>query len=156
MRMCLNTGEELHKVCNADCVHHSSRSRTGCIHHVYARPLTFVDIAHFDGVSAVEARRKMSRAEIKIIAWGKVLEGMHKLKPQPFESYMHTVARQAPDIAERIVSDFGVYVIAPMMYVKPDLWRPIIAAYAQDLQQAGMVPPVNSATWLDLEMCGLL
>jgi hypothetical protein len=148
MKYCLNTGDELLKKCtHENCVHYDLRSNTGCLQHIYHRPLTALDIAHMESKTYLDAQRMQRSAEHKIAAWGKVLDKLDGMPPQPFIPFLDIVFEREELLAVNIFRNPFLCIVRPMRFIKAELWIPVLRMFHPLLADSGIATLQNKATW---------
>ena len=142
--------------CVENCVHRSDLVETGCIQHIYNRPVSVVDLSHIYKLSAVEIRRAMTRAEQKIITWGKVVDKSFSGRVCKFSEYVEFIGAHDASLARQICHNLESYMAPPMKYIPSDMWRSVVALHREDMMNVGLSTDVNNKTWTTLESYGLL
>lgn len=150
-QFCVNDGEPLTKPCQeTGCLHYYAKSQIHCVQHLYNRPLTLLDVAHLEGRTFPDGRRIQRLAENKIIAWGKILEGVEKLRPAPFVKLLEAVYDRDEALALQCVQDIGLLIAPPMQYLKSELWFPILQQFHLLMAEAGIATVKNKTVWNSL------
>jgi hypothetical protein len=144
---CLNTGDAFVQCEKKTCAHYDERSASHCLQYLYDRPLTPMDVAHLQGQTYLDARKIQRIAETKIVAWGRVLEGMSHLTPLPFINFLEDLHDHDEDLAVNIAHDPMLFIVNPMQYIKPEFWAPVIQAFRTLLQESGVASKGNKVTW---------